>query len=538
MADSPDLATGGYSHWTLLKAIVTPVLCALALLGSGTSSHLSADVCIYGGTSAGVAAAIAAAREGSSVILIAPTDHLGGMSSSGIGLADRGNEATIGGIAREFYTNAGAIYGKEVAWRIEPKVAEGVFRRMLASEPKVKLATGAALASVEVTKHRIDCLTLDNGIRISAKVFVDATYEGDLMAGAGVSYAVGRESRATYGESLAGVQKKTRKHQFVDFVDPFVIKGISSSGLLRGSSAEPIGAAGSGDTAIQAYTYRLCVTKAPDRLPIAKPENYDPADYELLARHVASLRASGKKVVLRDLVQLDALPNGKFDLNNRGPFSTDLIGGSIDFPQATYAARRAIAKRHENYIRGLFTFLRTEPRLPEGLRREAKAFGLAKDEFVGTGHWPPQLYVREARRMVGTYVITQHDLEHSTPESRSIGMASYMIDSHNCRRVMVGRRVMNEGDLQVKTPGPWAVPYDAITPKSAECHNLLVPVCLSASHVAFSSVRMEPVFMILGQAAGLAGSIAARQGQSVQEVDVRILQDRLVLQGQILMVAP
>lgn len=354
------------------------------------------------------------------------------------------------------------------------------------------------------------------------------------MAAAGVSYVSGRESSETYGESLAGVRPNTPKHQFVDYVDPYLVKGISSSGLLHGISPEPLGKGGDADRSIQAYTYRLCVTKAPDRVPIAKPIDYDPADYELLARHVASLRASGKKVRLRDLVQLDALPNGKFDLNNRGPFSTDLIGGSFEYPEASPAQRSVIAKRHENHIRGLFTYLCNERRLPETLRREAKAFGLARDEFTDTDHWPPQLYVREARRMVGALVITQRDLEHSAPDTTSIGMASYMIDSHNCRRVVDSRRVLNEGDLQVQTAGPFPIPYQAITPKSSECRNLLVPVCLSASHVAFSSIRMEPVFMALGHSAGVAAAIAVRERQSVQEVSVHTLQDILAKQGQIL----
>ncbi len=520
--------------WTLLKAFALFILTALALLGDGSQTDFSADVCVYGGTSAGIAAALAAAREGSSVILIEPTTHLGGMSASGIGLADRGKESTIGGIAREFYEGAGAMYGKEIAWRIEPDVAAGVFRRMLAAEPNIKIALGSRLVSAQVSSRRIENLLLANGCRVSAEVFVDASYEGDLMAAAGVSYFVGRESRDAYGESLAGVRTRTPKHQFVDFVDPYVVKGLSSSGLLPGIMPEPMGRPGDGDGSVQAYTYRLCVTKAANRVPIEKPDDYDPANYELVARHVASLRSAGKKVRMRDLVQLDALPNGKFDLNNRGPISTDLIGGSSDYPNATAVQRQVIAKRHENYIRGLFTYLCTEPRLPESLRREAKAFGLARDEFTETNNWPPQLYVREARRMVGAYVVTQRDLEQSASTSTSIGMASYMIDSHNCRRVVVNRRVVNEGDLQIQTAGPFAIPYEAITPKSSECRNLLVPVCLSASHVAFSSIRMEPVFMVLGQSAGVAAAMAARGNHDVQELGVRTLQDKLRSQGQIL----
>jgi hypothetical protein len=377
-------------------------------------------------------------------------------------------------------------------------------------------------------------LVLDDNSRIQAEVYIDATYEGDLMAAAGVSYVVGRESKDTYGESLAGVRPNTPKHQFKDFVDPYRIKGISGSGLLPGITPEPIGHAGTGDDSVQSYTYRLCLTKAPDRVPITKPDHYDPVEFELVARHVAALRASGRKVRLRDLVQLDALPNGKFDMNNRGPISTDLIGGADEYAESSAAQRLIIAKKHEDYIRGLFTFLSHEPRLPESLRREAKAFGLARDEFMETSNWPPQLYVREARRMVGTFVITQHEVEQSASDSRSIGVASYMIDSHNCRRVVVNRRVVNEGDLQVHASGPFSIPFEAITPRSTECRNLLVPVCVSASHVAFSSIRMEPVFMVLGHSAGVAAAMAVEANQSVQSVDVGILQDRLVDAGQIL----
>jgi hypothetical protein len=521
-----------------MRGLFLLLLACFALGSPGPSSDYEADICIYGATSAGVAAAVAAARAGKSVVLIEPTEFVGGMSASGISLIDRGDVTTIGGIAREFYERAGRQYGEEIAWRIEPSVATRVFEQLLAEHPSITVLREIRLVGVSKVGRSIERLDLSDGASVRAEVFIDASYEGDLLAEADVPYALGREGRERYGESLAGVRPNTRKHQFAPGVSPYVRKGDPNSGLLPGVSAEPMGQEGIGDGSLPAFNYRLCLTKARDRIPFAKPENYDPLDYELLARHVAVRTSAGQRTSLRDVVQLDWLPNGKFDLNNNGPVSTDLIGGSQGYIYADADERREIAARHRRYIEGLFTFLRSDPRLPENLGREAKAFGLARDEYPQSGNWPPLLYVREARRMLGAYVMTQSDCENGSAPGTSIGLASYMIDSHNCRRVSVNGMARNEGDIQHQMHGPFIIPYEAVIPNGSDCSNLIVPVCLSSSHVAFSSIRMEPVLMILGQSAGIAAALAAEAGVDVQEVDREELRRRLLAEGQILSTEP
>jgi hypothetical protein len=455
------------------------------------------------------------------------------MSASGISLIDRGDVSTIGGISREFYERAGRIYGEQIAWRIEPGVASRIFEELLAEHPSISVVRGSRLERALMRDGQIESIVLDNGSVVEAAAYIDASYEGDLLAAANVPFSVGRESSARYNESLAGTRVRTRKHQFTFAVSPYRRKGDPASGLLPGVSAEPMGAEGDGDASLPAFTYRLCLTKASDRISFTKPAEYSAFDYELLARHVVARKAAGMKTRLRDVVQLDWLPNGKFDLNSNGPVSTDWIGGSKSYVFASPSERRDIERQHREYITGLFVFLQSDVRLPENLRREAKAFGLARDEYIETGHWPPLLYVREARRMNGSYVMTQADCEGATSHSSSIGLASYMIDSHNCRRVVVGGKAVNEGDIQHRLPGPFVIPYEAITPRISDCSNLLVPVCLSSTHVAFSSIRMEPVLMILGQSAGIAASMAISDGQPVQKVDRGELERRLVGAGQI-----
>lgn len=516
-----------------MRGLCALVLACFSLGMPGELGVLEADICVYGGTSSGVAAAVAAARDGRSVVLVEPTQFVGGMSASGISLIDRGDVSTIGGISREFYERAGQVYGEKIAWRIEPSVASRIFEQFLAEHPSVTVVRGSYLETAVTRDGQVESVVLENGVSVEAEVFIDATYEGDLLAAADVPFSIGRESRARYNESLAGTRVKTRKHQFTFAVSPYRRKGDTTSGLLPGVSAEPMGAEGDGDSSLPAFTYRLCLTKAPDRIPFAKPAGYDPLEYELLARHVVARQAASLKTRLRDVVQLDWLPNGKFDLNNNGPISTDFVGGSKSYVFASQAERRVIERRHREYIEGLFVFLRSDPRLPENLRREAKAFGLARDEYVENDHWPPLLYVREARRLSGSYVMTQADCEGETAHSSSIGLASYMIDSHNCRRVVVDGKAVNEGDIQHRLPGPFVIPYEAITPRISDCSNLLVPVCLSSTHVAFSSIRMEPVLMILGESAGIAASLAVDDGLPVQKVDRSKLERRLLGAGQI-----
>ena len=525
----------GYPFRTLTKGLTAILLACITFAGpaSPNKDH-RVDVCIYGASSAGVAAAVAAARQGSTVALVEPTRFIGGMSASGIGLTDRGDITTIGGISREYYSRAGTHYGKEIAWRIEPSVARRVFEQLVSQEPNIKLVRESRLTAVEKTGNVIEGIVLANGSTIRAEVFIDATYEGDLMAVAGVPYTIGREGSDQYGEPLAGVRPNTEKHQFDLPVSPYYRKDDPSSGVLPGVSVEPMGKSGDADDSLPAYTYRLCLTKAPNRIPIDKPDSYNPVDYELLVRYIVARQAGGRSTRLRDIVTLDRQPGGKYDLNNRGPLSTDYVGGSTAYPEGSTEERRAIEEAHKNYIRGLFTFLRSDTRLPQTLRWEAKQFGLAPDEFQETDHWPPLLYVREARRMVGSYVVTQADCDRTRNSSDPIGLASYMIDSHNCRRVIVNGHAKNEGDIQHRLPRPFAIPYQSITPKIQVSRNLLVPVCLSASHVAYSSIRMEPVLMILGESAGIAAALSVETGMPVQLIERVELAARLISAGQIL----
>jgi hypothetical protein len=504
------------------------------MLGAMPSTCLRADICVYGGTSAGVSAAIAAAREGSSVVIIEPSDHLGGMSSSGIGLVDKGNEATIGGIALEFFKLVGKAYGKPIAWRIEPGTAEAAFERMIGAEPNIRVLRTSSISALHKDGASIESVELDSGLSVSADVFIDASYEGELMAMSGVAWVFGREGSTAYGESLAGIRPQSPKHQFNLYVDPYRTKGLATSGVVAGIQPGIVGDEGAADNSLPAYTYRLCLTKNPrNRRSIEKPPGYDPSQYELLTRYVLAMKAAGRILRLRDLVQLDKLPNGKFDANNRGPISVDYIGGNVGFVTASAKQRAEICKRHEEYLRGLFIYLQTEPRLPQQLRFEAKQFGLAADEYPENSNWPYLIYVREARRMAGEYVVTQANCSGERTVADGIGFASYMIDSHNVRRVVVNGSVRNEGDIQARAKAPYAIPYRSLLPKQTECDNLIVPVCLSATHVAFSSIRMEPVFMILGQSAGVAASMALKERGKPALVDAYALRNRLREVGQI-----
>ncbi|MFL6023093.1 MAG: FAD-dependent oxidoreductase, partial [Marmoricola sp.] len=358
------------------------------------------------------------------------------------------------------------------------------------------------------------------------RMFVDATYEGDLMAAARVSFTTGRESNAHFGETINGVQHRDG-HQFDRRVDPYVIPGSPASGLLPGISKATLGPDGTADDAIQAYNFRMCLTQAQDRIRFTKPEGYDPLRYELLLRY---LQAGNRGPFFTTV----PMGHGKTDTNNKGAFSTDLIGGSQGYPTGSHAERSRIIADHRAYQQGFFWFLAQDPRVPDPVRREVGSWGLAADEFTATGGWPPQLYVREARRMTATYVMTEHDCTGTQKASDSIGLASYTMDSHNCRRLVVDGAVTNEGNVQARVPSPYPISYRAIVPRAGQCANLLVPVALSASHIAYGSIRMEPVFMILGQSAATAAHLALRTGSSVQQVSVTALQKQLRTDGQYL----
>ncbi|MBC8103534.1 MAG: FAD-dependent oxidoreductase [Cytophagales bacterium] len=489
---------------------------------------LETDVCIYGGTPAGVAAALQLRRMGKTAILLEPSGHLGGMSSSGLGNTDTGNKAAIGGIAHEFYQKLGDKYGVAEEWNFEPHVAEQVFGEMI-REAGAPVYLQQFIQSVTKNGLHLLSLTLESGLTVRAKMFVDATYEGDLLAKAGVQYFLGRESNAVYEETLSGVQVHA-KHQFDLPVDPYIREGDPSSGLLPGISAEPLGETGTGDRRIQAYNFRLCLTQDPqNRIPFEKPADYDPLEYVLLARYLA--KGWPESEVFR---KFDPVRNNKVDKNNCGAVSTDYIGRNFAYPEADYTTREAIFQAHVTYQKGLMWFLGNDPSVPEAIRVRWSEWGLCQDEFPQTGGWPHQLYVREARRMVSDYVMTESNCRGKSIPTDSIGLAAYTMDSHNCDRFVRDGRVWNEGDVQVGGFPPYPISYRSLVPKSGECANLLVPVCLSASHIAYGSIRMEPVFMILGQSAATAAALALDTGIPLQDLNYNALRTKLLEDKQIL----
>ena len=533
--------------------------CSLISVSSFALAELKTyDVVIYGGTSAAVTAAVQADMMDKSVIVVSPDKHLGGLSSGGLGWTDSGNKAVIGGLSRQFYHRVWKHYDDESAWKwqekaeygnkgqgtpaidkdertmwiFEPHVAEKIFDEWIA-ERKIPVVRDAWLdreKGVVVESGQIKSITTLDGKTYHGRMFIDATYEGDLMAAAGVSYHVGRESTKKYGEKWNGVQTGVlhHSHWFKGNIDPYVVKGDKSSGLLPRISPEPPGEYGSGDHRVQAYCFRMCLTNVPEnRVRFPKPEGYDPQQYELLVRVFESgWRASFGK--------FDPIPNRKTDTNNHGPFSTDNIGMNYDYPEASYERRREIIKEHETYQKGLMYFTANDERVPEEIRTKMATWGLAKDEFLDNGHWPHQIYVREARRMIGEYVMTEHDClgKRVTPES--VGMGSYTMDSHNVQRyVKPDGFVQNEGDIGVKGP-PYRISYGSLVPKKEECTNLLVPVACSSSHIAFGSIRMEPVFMILGQSAATAAAMSMDAKVAVQDLPYEKLRERLLADGQVL----
>jgi hypothetical protein len=492
------------------------------------------DICVFGGTSAGVAAAVQAARSGKSVVLTEDGCHVGGLTSGGLSQTDIGNKAAIGGLAREFYRRMGQHYGSNETWKLEPSVAEDVFLKML-GDAKVPVYFNEHLKAVQKKGARLAAITMEDGKTIRARMFIDASYEGDLMAAAKVSYFVGRESNSTYGETLDGIRGVTPKHQFLVPVDPYVRPGDPSSGLLDLIQDQPPGNAGDGDISVQAYNFRLCLTQNPtNRMPIDPPNNYDPAQYELLARYLDALSAAGRTPHLNDLMHIQPMPDGKTDVNNNGPFSTDFIGHNYDYPEGTRAQRERIRQAHEDYTRGLLRFLADDSRVAESLRVEMRSWGLCKDEFKDTGGWPHQLYVREARRMISDYVMTEKNCRHSVVAPDAVGLAAYTMDSHNCRRIVRNGHVENEGDVQVGGFSPYPISYRSMVPRRSECENLLVPVCLSASHIAYGSIRMEPVFMVLGQSSAMAAALAVEEEVPVQDINYGKLREQLLAAGQIL----
>jgi len=509
------------------------------------------DVVIYGGTSAGVSAAVQCSRMGKSVVIIEPTQFLGGLTTGGLGATDIGNKRAIGGLSREFYQRIHKKYiepdrwtrearesyfksrakNEDTMWTFEPSVATQVFNEMIV-EAKVPIVFGSRLdlkTGVMKEGTRIEKIMMENGRAFEGNVFIDATYEGDLMAKAGVTYHVGRESNDTYGETINGLQMRgTVHHQFVKQVDPFLKKGDPASGLLPGVTPLPKGKDGDGDHRIQAYNFRLCTTDHPDnRRPWPKPADYIELNYELLLRN---FEAGDLRVPWHPLW----MPNRKTDTNNNFAFSTDNIGLNYEYPDGDYAVRERIWKEHEQYTKGLMWTLANHPRVPESVRQEFNRLALAKDEFVDNDNWPRQLYVREARRMVSEYVMSEKNCKRVEIVADSVGMGAYNMDSHNTQRyVTKDGFARNEGDIQIGTR-PYPISYRSIRPQADQCTNLLVPVCLAASHISYGSIRMEPVFMVMGQSAATAAVHAIDEQSTVQAIDSEKLKIQLLKDGQVL----
>ena len=550
---------------SLAAALAAALLCLFTapLLPAQTDPAAeSYDLVIYGGTAGAVTAAIQAQRMGKTAIIVSPDKHLGGLTAGGLGFTDTGDKSVIGGLAREFYQRLWQHYDQADSWRwqkksdygnkgqgtpamdgvnrtmwiFEPSAAEKVFEDLV-REYKIPVVRDEWLdrvAGVKKSDARITAITTLSGKTYAGKMFLDATYEGDLMAAAGVAYHVGRESRAQYGEEFNGVQTGVLHHRhhfgvLKEKVSPYVVPGDPKSGVLARISTEPPGEFGAADKRIQAYCFRMCLTDVPEnRVPFVKPDGYDPAQYELLVRIYAAgwTETFGK---------FDPIPNHKTDTNNHGPFSTDNIGRNYDYPEASYARRREIIREHEVYQQGWLYFIANDPRVPADVREKMSRWGLPKDEFKDNGHWPHQIYVREARRMIGAYVMTENELVKRRPTPESVGMGSYSMDSHNVQRYITPEGyVQNEGDIGVSTKGPYAIAYGSLVPKKGQCENLLVPICVSSTHIAYGSIRMEPVFMILGQSAATAAVIAIDSKIAVQNVPYAALRTRLLADGQVL----
>jgi hypothetical protein len=509
----------------------------------------SYDVVIYGGTSAGVTAAIQAARLGKTVVLIEPKQHLGGLTVSGLGMTDSGDKSVIGGLSRQFYQRVKKHYDADSAWvqekqagyklyrpdedamwTFEPKVAETILKEML-SEVKVDVVLGESLDRDKgLRKHETAIVSLAtmSGKRFAGKQFIDASYEGDLMEAAEVWFFVGRESNAQYGETLSGVQvARSKSHQFIKPVDPFIKPGDKTSGLLPGIFPS-VEKDGTSDDRLQAYNYRVCITdNKENQVPFEKPADYDPVYFELLLRNFEA----GD---LRLPLSIAMMPNRKTDVNNNHAVSTDFISMNYDYAGADDKTRIEILKQHEMYVRGLFWTMAQHERVPESIRKEVSRWGWAKDEFTDNANFPYMAYIREARRMIGEYVQTEQDCRRLRICDDPVGMGSYNMDSHNCQRyVDENGHVRNEGDVQVSPGGPYLISYKAMVPKKKDCTNLLVPVCLSSSHIAYGSIRMEPVFMILGQSAASAACIAIDDGVAIQDVEYVKLRKQLDADGQV-----
>jgi len=549
------------------------LLLGFLILQSCNQKNSDYDIVIYGGTSAGISAAIQSSRMGMSVVIIEPSDRIGGLTTGGLGQTDIGNKQAIGGIAREFYQNVRKYYqnpeswkwqkpeefrdsgqsktyaNEDAMWTFEPSAALQIFQEMLAPETNIILVYNERLdreKGVKMTNGVITSIVMESGREFKGKMFIDATYEGDLMASSGVSYTIGRESNDQYGETLNGVQANDKSltllneisingynHNFRHGVDPYIVKGDPSSGLLPFINPEKIQPDGSADKGFQAYCFRMCLTDHPDnRIPFEKPQDYNELDYELFFRNYEA----GEAYV--PWINSD-MPNRKTDTNNLGGFSTNFVGQNYDYVEASYAEREIIIERHRNYQKGLMWTLAYHPRTPEMVRDEVSRWGTTRDEFTDGQGWQQQLYVREGRRMVSDYVMTQRHCEGLETANDAVGLAAYGMDSHHVQRYVTAEGfVRNEGNIQADVIAPYPISYRSLVPRESECKNLLVPICVSATHIAFGSIRMEPVFMVLGQSAAIAAVLSIEKNIPVQRLDYDILKENLLKFNQVLVDPP
>ena len=541
-----------------IKCLLHTLLLVLAL--PLCAAEKPYDIVVYGGTSGGIIAAIQATKLKHSVVLVSPTSYLGGLTTSALGLTDLGSDKILGGLSRDFYTRVYQHYTKPEAWKwekrekfsnkgqgvpalnpktqlasmFEPSVTTAIFNEML-KEHGVSVVIGRLdlKNGVIMDGKRIQKIRTEDGHEFAGKMFIDASYEGDLLPGAGVSFTVGRESNATYNETINGIQtKRAKKNQLPDGIDPYIKPGDPSSGLLPGVNPDAGGADGGGDHRLQAYCFRMCLTDVPEnRVTIEKPEGYDEANYEILFRAIEAGQKSR-------FTKFSMMPNRKTDSNNDSGISNNLVGGNYgkdwNWTTLNHDERIALAKKHEHWQRGLLWTLQNHPRVPETIRAQFSKWGLPKDEFADNGHWPHQIYVREARRMVSDFVMTEHHCRRKLPVSDPVALGAYAMDSHHVQRQVKNGMLKNEGDVQVHTGGIYGISYRSIVPKKGECENLLVPWALSASHMAFGSIRMEPVFMILSQSAVTAAALALEQGTSTQQVPYEKLKIHLERDGQVL----
>ncbi len=507
--------------------------CILILLAipqlAAQPPELNADLVVYGGTAAGVAAAVAGARHGLKVILIEPSSHLGGMTTGGLGQTDIGNKEAIGGISREFYRRVGAEYGKPEAWTFEPHIAKNVLFAML-NESGSSLYLHDPLVECSKLGTAIQSLKLRSGRVVKGRIFIDTSYEGDLMQKAGVSFTVGREANSKYAETLNGIRATTPKHQFL-----VPVPSRSDAELLPLISHDSLGTPGEADASLQAYNFRLVLTQdKSNQRPILPPAGYDEKQFALLGRYLQALTAAHKTPILGGLMHIQPMPGGKTDINNDGGFSTDFIGANYAYPDGDEATRFRIWQEHEDYTRGFLHYLATASEVPESIRTEMQTWSLTRDEFIETKGWPAQLYIREARRMISDYVMTEHNCTGAKVAEDSVGLAAYTMDSHNCRRIERNGLVENEGDVQVGGFPPYPISYRSLISNPLECSNLIVPVCLAATHIAYGSIRMEPVFMVLAHSSATIASLALKSGTSLHKLDPKTIREKLLSEGQIL----